>query len=64
MVKSTKVLSCFEVESQPHGENQHITLPIEKKSEFIEYTRKNNLELVSFHPIRPKLEDLTYGEYL
>ena len=37
---------------------------ISEKSEVINSIVSNNIEILSLNPIRPKLEDLTYGDYL
>jgi ABC-2 type transport system ATP-binding protein len=46
------------------GEYFKGTFEISEKSDVINSIFSNNIEILSLNPIRPKLEDLTYGDYL
>ncbi|MAW07471.1 MAG: phosphonate ABC transporter ATP-binding protein [Halobacteriovoraceae bacterium] len=64
ILKYKNVISFDNFNSDPHGEYQHLTLPMVKKTSFLDYIKEHNIELISFAPVNPSLEDLVYGAHL
>ena len=64
IIRSSDSILFNETRSEPHGEYQHLTLPLAKKYDFLDYLKSKNIELISFAPVNPSLEDLVYGAHL